>query len=90
MTSETRTADSKGRILLSNKLAHATLLVEQVSDTEYRVRLAKTIPVDETVFREELPLVLSDEERDWFIRLLENPPAPNEALRKLLASGHND
>ena len=87
MQPETRTADAKGRVLLSNKLANATLLVEQMSDTEYRVRLAKTIPVDEIQFTEEFPKVLSDEEREWFIQLLENPPPMNDALRKLMDSG---
>ncbi len=90
MLHETRTTDGKGRVLLSNALANATVLVEQVSETEYRVRLAKTIPVDDLVFREELPTVLSNAERDWFIRLLENPPRPNAALEKLMAAGNDD
>ncbi len=90
MHQETRTADAKGRVLLSNALANATLLVEQVSDTEYRVRLAKTVPVDDLLFREEVPTVLSDEERDWFIQLLDNPPPPTPALQKLLTDDRND
>ena len=84
MLSETRTADAKGRVLLSNKLANATLLVEEVSDTEYRVRLAKTIPLDEIPFLEESLTPLSDKDRDIFLALLENPPEPNEALRKAM------
>jgi len=87
---ETRTADSKGRVLLSNKLANATLLVDQVSDTEYRVRLAKTIPVDEIMFPEETLKPLSDRDRDIFLAILEDTTPPNEALRKLMAEDNND
>jgi hypothetical protein len=90
MHSETRTADSKGRVLVSNKFAHATLLVEQVSDTEYRVRLAKTIPVDEIRFTEEALQPLSDRDRDIFLAILEDTSPPNEALRKLMAKDRND
>ena len=84
MLSETRTADAKGRVLLSNKLANETLLVEQVSDNEYRVRLAKTIPVDEIRFAEESMIPLSDRDRDIFLAVLEDKSPPNEALRKLM------
>jgi hypothetical protein len=81
---ETRTADAKGRVLLSNKLANATLLVDQVSDTEYRVRLAKTIAVNEILFPEETLQPLSDRDRDIFLSILEDTSPPNEALRKAM------
>ena len=81
---EIRTADAKGRVLLSNKLANETLLVEHVSDNEYRVRVAKVIPVDEIPFLEEALTPLSDRDRDIFLSLLDNPPGPNEALRKAM------
>jgi hypothetical protein len=84
MQQETRTADAKGRVLLSNKMANATLLVEQVSDTEYRVRLAKTIPVDEIMFPEETLRPLSNRDRDIFLAILEDNTPPNEALRKAI------
>ncbi len=84
MHTETRTADAKGRVLLSNKMANETLLVEQVSDTEYRVRLAKTIPVDEIRFMEESLLPLSDRDREIFLAALEDTSPPNEALRKAM------
>jgi hypothetical protein len=80
---ETRTTDSKGRVLLPISFASSTVVVEQVGDTEVRSRLARIIPVDEIRFVEEAPKVLSDEERNWFIQLLETPPPANEALRKL-------
>ena len=84
MQQETRTADAKGRVLLSNKLANATLLVDQVSDTEYRVRLAKTIAVNEILFPEETLQPLSDRDRDIFLSILEDTSPPNEALRKAM------
>jgi hypothetical protein len=84
MHQETRNADAKGRVLLSNTLANATLLVEKVSDTEYRVRLAKTIPVDEIRFIEESLLPLSDRDRDIFLAALDDTSPPNEALRNLM------
>jgi hypothetical protein len=84
MHTETRIADAKGRVLLSNKLANETLLVEQVSDNEYRVRVAKVIPVDEIPFLEEALAPLSDTDRDIFLALLDSPPGPNEALRKAM------
>jgi hypothetical protein len=86
MQLETRTADSKGRVLLSNAMANATLLVEQVSDYEFRVRLAKTIPVQEIPhkFMEESLTPLSDRDRDIFLAALDDPTPPNEALRRAM------
>ena len=85
MTSETRTTDNKARITLPRAFANCTVLIEQVSETEVRIRKAKVIPEDEIVFYEESVPPLSDRDRDIFLALLENPPPPNEALRKLLA-----
>ena len=84
MHTETRTADARGRVLLSNKVANETLLVEQASDNEYRIRVAKVIPVDEIPFLEESLTPLSDRDRDIFLALLDSPPGPNEALRKAM------
>jgi hypothetical protein len=81
---ETRTTDSKGRVKLPDSFANSTVVVEQVGDTEVRVRLAKTIPVDEIRFVEESLTPLSDRDRDAFLSLLDNPPPPNEALKKAI------
>jgi hypothetical protein len=43
---------------------------------------AKGVPEDEVRFLEETPTVLSDRDRDAFLALLDNPPPPNEALRR--------
>jgi uncharacterized protein (DUF1778 family) len=45
------------------------------------------IPEDEVRFYEETAAPLSDADRDRFLELLENPPAPNAAL-KLAAEKH--
>ncbi len=84
-TKETCVADAKARVVLPTGFANATLIVEQLSDVEVRIRKAGTIPGDETQFAEERMTTLSDRDRDRFLHLLENPPAPNAALRKAIA-----
>jgi len=86
MAAEIRTTDKKARLSLPKAFANATVIMEQVSDTEVRIRKAQVIPEDEVRFYEELPRApLSDRERDAFLALLENPPPPNEALRRAAA-----
>src|SRR5437868_3703189 len=84
----THTTDEKARINLPKNFANSTVLVEQVSETELRIRKARVIPEDELPFVEEAMAPLSDRDRDVFLSLLDNPPPPNEALRRLLTSGH--
>ena len=64
---------------------NATVLIEQISDTELRIRKAQVIPEDEIRFREEVSTPLSDKDRDILLALLDNPPLPNAALKKLVA-----
>lgn len=85
MDVETRTTDAKGRVCLPKAFANATVIIEQVSDTELRVRKARVVPEDEVRFREEAPLVLSDRDRDRFLKALDRPPRPNAALRRAAA-----
>jgi hypothetical protein len=85
MDAETRTTDAKGRVCLPKAFANATVIIEQVSDTELRVRKARVIPEDEIRFREETPIVLSDRDRDRFLKALDHPPKPNAALRRAAA-----
>jgi uncharacterized protein (DUF1778 family) len=80
----TRTTDAKGRVTLPATFANTTVLIEEVSETEIRIRKAHVIPEDEVVFSEEIPIVLSNRDRDRFLELLENPPPANDALRKIL------
>lgn len=82
MTIETRTADAKGRVCLPKEFANATVIIERVSETELRIRRARIVPEEEIRFSEEKPLVLSDRDRDRFLKALDNPPKPNAALRR--------
>ena len=85
MDTVTRTTDAKGRVCLPKAFANATVIIEQVSDTELRVRRARVVPEDEIRFSEEMPIVLSNRDRDRFLKALDNPPKPNPALRKAAA-----
>ena len=85
MDLETRTTDSKGRVSLPRGFANSTVIVEQVSDTEVRIRKAVVIPEDEMRFYEESASPLSDRDRDRFLRLLDSPPEPNDALKRAAA-----
>ena len=87
MHTETRTTDSKARLVLPKGFANATVIIEQVSDSELRVRRAKVVAEDELAFAEESAVPLSGGDRDRFLSLLANPPAPTPALKKA-ASRH--
>ena len=85
MASDIRTTDQKGRISLPKAFANSTVIVEEISETEIRIRKAKVIPEDELRFQEESSAPLSDRDRDIFLSMLDNPPAPNRALRRAAA-----
>jgi hypothetical protein len=85
-----RLTDSKGRLTLPKGFANATVLVQVVSDVELVIRKAKVVPLTEAGDDDELPPFphvrpLSDRDRDMLLAALENPPEPNEALRKLMS-----
>lgn len=84
---ETRTTDAKARLVLPKAFANATVIIEQVSDTELRVRRAKVIAEDELAFAEESVAPLSDRDRERFLSLIRIPPDPTPALKKA-ASRH--
>lgn len=83
----TQMTDDKARITLPRNFANCTVLVEQVSDTELRIRKARIMPEGGLPFDEEPVAPLSDRDRDIFLALLDNPPPANDALRGLLTSG---
>ena len=85
MDMETRSTDAKGRICLPKCFASAMVIIEQLSETELRIRKAVVIPEDEVRFREETAMPLSDRDRDRFLDLLDNPPEANPALRRASA-----
>jgi hypothetical protein len=76
----TRSTDSKGRISLPKAFANSTVIIEQVSGTELRIRKARVIPEDEVRFYEETAAPLSDRDRDHFLDLLDKPPQPAKSL----------
>ena len=87
-TTEIRETDSKGRVTLPKPFANSTLLIEIVSDVELVIRKAKVVPLDSD--EEQLPPLttlkpLSDRDRDAFLAALDNPPPPNEALKRLMS-----
>jgi len=77
--------DAKGRVSLPKAFANATVIIEQLSENELRIRKARVIPEDEIRFSEDAPIVLSDPERERFLQALDHPPNPNAALRRLMA-----
>lgn len=81
MSLETRTTDSKGRLVLPREFANATVILERVSETEIRVRRARVVPEDELGLPEKSASRLSDRDRDLFLELLAKPPKPNVALK---------
>ncbi len=85
MQIETRTTDAKARLVLPRSFANSTVIVEQLSETEVRVRRAKVIAEDELPFVEQAAAQLSDRDRDRFLNLLANPPAPTPALKAAAA-----
>jgi hypothetical protein len=85
MDMETRSTDAKGRICLPKGFANATVIVDQLSDTELRIRKAVVMPQDEVRFDEETATPLSDRDRDRFIKLLDSPPKANAAHRRAAA-----
>ena len=85
MVTIARTTDPEGRVSLPEAFANMTVIIEQISDTELRIRKARVIPEDEIRFAEETPIVLSDRARQQFLKALDHPPKPNAALRRLMA-----
>jgi uncharacterized protein (DUF1778 family) len=85
MQIETRTTDAKARLILPKSFANATVIVEQLSESEIRVRRARVVPEDELAFIEETPRLLSDRDRDRFLSLLAKPPAAKTALKAAIS-----
>lgn len=82
MLSDTRTTDSKARLVLPMSFANATVIVDQLSDTEIRVRHAGAIPEPEFCFVEQTIEALSDRDRDRFLEILAMPPVPVSDLKQ--------
>ena len=85
MNTLTCRTDNQARLTLPREFANSTVIIEQLSSSELRIRKAQVIPEDELRFYEESRSPLSDRDRDRFLALLANPPAPSEALKKAAA-----
>ena len=57
--------DKKGRLILPPRFANSAVLIEEISDTELRVRKAAIVPEDELPFSEEHRRALPDKDRDF-------------------------
>ena len=77
-----RFTDKKARLILPARFANSAVLVEEVSETELRIRKAVILPEDEMPFTEEQRPALSDEDRDFVLSLLAAPPKANADLKK--------
>jgi hypothetical protein len=78
---ETQSTDMRGRVRLPKGFANTRVIIEQVSDTEIRIRKAVAVPEDEARFCEESSTPLSDRDRDRFLQLLASAGGANDRLR---------
>lgn len=85
MRAETRTTDAKARLVLPKAFANAAVIIEQVSETALRVPRARVIAEGELALAEDSAAPISD--RDRFLSLIANPPAPTPSLKRA-ASRH--
>jgi hypothetical protein len=77
-----RFTDKKARLVLPTRFANSAVLIEEVSETELRIRKAVILPEDEMPFTEEQRAPLSDEDRDLLLSVLAAPPKANVNLKK--------
>jgi uncharacterized protein (DUF1778 family) len=75
-----QTADTKARVTLPKSFVDTRVVVEQVSDTEVRIRKVGTAAIDTPSEKSLRPL--SDRDRDAFLALLDRPPKANAAFRR--------
>jgi hypothetical protein len=81
----TRSTDAKGRISLPKAFANSTVIIEQLSENELRIRKARVIPEDELRLPEESPISLSERDRKRFLHALDPPPKRKPTVRRLMS-----
>ena len=81
MPTNQRTTDSLARLVLPPSFANATVLIEQTSEDQIRVRRLNLLANEDLPFTEEITAPLSDRDRDHFLNLLADPPAPNPRIQ---------
>ena len=82
---ETQLADATARVVLPKGFAKATVILEEISETEVRICKASGSVEAEGEFLEQTVTILADRDRDLFLQLIENPPSPNAALQKAIS-----
>jgi hypothetical protein len=82
---ETQVVDASARVVLPESFAESTVTITRVSENEVRISKTNGAADGEVIFPEEIVTVLSDRDRDRLLELLENPPAPTEALIEAFA-----
>ena len=80
IVAEVRTVDSKARLVLPKGFANSTVMFESISETEIVIRKAVVIAEASLPTIEDTLQPLSDRDRDFFLNLIDNPPAPNAAF----------
>ena len=88
MPTEIRTTDATGQLLLPMAFTNSTVIVEQISETEVRIRRTNVVAEEDLPFAEESGTSLNDDARNQFLELLANHPVANQALQKA-AIRHN-
>ncbi|MFM9964735.1 MAG: DUF1778 domain-containing protein [Planctomycetaceae bacterium] len=87
MATLTRTTDEKARVSLPKGFAATKVVIEEVGDSELRIRKArvktKVAKVNDP-FVEESERQLSPAATKKLIELLENPPPPTPALKRAI------
>ena len=86
MPVDIRTTDKKGRLCLPRSFANATVIVEQISDTEVRIRRRRSFRKMKCASMRSCRVLHSRiGTATIFLALLDNPPPPNEAFRRAAA-----
>ena len=88
-TRETQIVDAAARVVLPRSFAKSTVTLEEISETEVRICKTGEITAAEQ-FPEETITILTDRDRDRFLQLIENPPAPNAALLRAASEIRNE
>ena len=87
MATLTRTTDEKARVSLPKRFAATKVVIEEVGDSELRIRKArvkaKAASADDSIV-EESERQLSPAATKKLIELLENPPPPTPALKRAI------
>ena len=87
MEAETCVVDEEGRVTLPKSFAGLNVRVQLIERGRLLIE-SVTSPCSDTgttSFPEERPILIADRHWDEVDRLLESPPASNEALKRLMA-----